>query len=302
MLKSAIFTFFVLVALPSAKPLLAQSGDSSSVTKPSTGRTWTLSELDTLSSHKWVWRDPSFKEVVLQTPDSLPDEQPIFKKRARVDYPQKAFDKGAEADVDVRILIDKNGKVRSAYILKDSGMDDLGFEETALEATRRNRWEPAYRHGQPMPMWVTYKNQFRLVITSAGDPVTKVDRWLWLVNDGNPLSQSLDDASATPKATPDSTGFVAFETPPKAIKLASPTYPKVAAASGVESTVRVKVLVNRNGNVKCATVAKPSDTPGLGFEEAALTAAIDGKWRPAMQEGKPVAVWVAYDISFRAGW
>ncbi len=303
MLKSAILALLVLVAIPSVGPLLAQSGDSSSVTKPSTGRTWTLSELDTLSSHKWVWRDPSFKEVVLQTPDSLPDELPYLKKNIAYDYPAQAREKQVEADVAMRVLIDKKGKVRAAYIQMDSGHEDMGFEEAALKVARENRWEPAYLHDESMAIWVTYKNRFRLMTTSAGNPVTKEGKWSWWVHEEEPSTQLTAEppAETTPstKDVQDSTDFIPFERMPEAIKLLSPTYPPVLAAAGVESSVTVKVLVNKKGKVVCATIWTPSDCPGNGFEESALRATLEGKWKPAMQDGKPVAVWVTYEIKYR---
>jgi TonB family protein len=171
MLKSAILAILVLVATPSVGNLLAQSNDSGSATRSSAGRTWSISELDTLSGHKWIWRDPSFKEDVPQVPDSLPDELPYLKKDVASEYPARAWKQQVEADVAVRVLIDRKGKVRAAYVQMDSGHEDMGFEEAALRVARGSRWEPAYLHDEPMALWVTYNSRFRIMTTSEGDPV-----------------------------------------------------------------------------------------------------------------------------------
>jgi periplasmic protein TonB len=97
---------------------------------------------------------------------------------------------------------------------------------------------------------------------------------------------------------PQADEFVAFEELPVAISLATPVYPPMAQKAQIEGTVQVKVLVDKNGNVRDAIVVKPSGA-NAGFEEAALEAAKKGKWKPAIQNKQPVAVWVSYPIHFR---
>ncbi|MCX6832296.1 MAG: TonB family protein, partial [candidate division Zixibacteria bacterium] len=91
--------------------------------------------------------------------------------------------------------------------------------------------------------------------------------------------------------------FVAVEEMPVSISLPTPVYPPMAMKAQIEGSVWVKVLVDRTGNVRDAVVVKPSGA-NAGFEEAALEAAKKGKWRPAIQNKQPVAVWLSYDIKF----
>ncbi len=74
-------------------------------------------------------------------------------------------------------------------------------------------------------------------------------------------------------------------------------YPDSAKAAQIEGNVWVRVLVDRQGNVRKALIAKGSGKE-VGFEEAALTAARQATWKPAMLNGKPVASWVSYEIKF----
>lgn len=92
--------------------------------------------------------------------------------------------------------------------------------------------------------------------------------------------------------------FVAVEERPVTIQQAQPKYPEIARKANIEGSVWVKVLVDRNGNVKDAMIAKESGS-NAGFEEAALEAAKLTKWKPAMQNKQPVALWVTYEIKFQ---
>ena len=91
--------------------------------------------------------------------------------------------------------------------------------------------------------------------------------------------------------------FIAVEQQPKQLKLEQPKYPEMAQKAGIEGEVWVKVYVDKSGNVKKAIVLKESGA-NVGFEEAAVKAALKGKWKPAMQNKQPVGVWVAYVIKF----
>lgn len=96
---------------------------------------------------------------------------------------------------------------------------------------------------------------------------------------------------------PQADEFVAVEEMPVGISLPTPVYPPMAQRVGIEGSVWVKVLVDKTGNVRDAKVIKPSGTDA-GFEEAALEAARKGKWKPAIQNKQPVAVWASYEIKF----
>lgn len=96
--------------------------------------------------------------------------------------------------------------------------------------------------------------------------------------------------------SPDS--FVAYDEAPKAIKFPPARYPEIARKAQIEGRVWLKVLVDANGNVQDVIVALPSGT-NAGFEESAVAAARDSKWRPAMQNKQPVVVWVSYEVRFK---
>lgn len=79
-----------------------------------------------------------------------------------------------------------------------------------------------------------------------------------------------------------------------------PSYPEGAMLKGLEADVWVQAIVGTDGLVHRAKITKPS-AHGLepGFELCALNAAMGNIFDPAMKEGKPIAVWVTYPVSFR---
>jgi len=90
--------------------------------------------------------------------------------------------------------------------------------------------------------------------------------------------------------------FVRVERPAEMVLRVAPSYPRIAEQAGIQGKVWIKVLVNKRGEVVDAVVFKSSGAKGLDM--AALSVAWQNKFRPAVQNGEPVAVWVAYDVDF----
>jgi TonB family protein len=99
---------------------------------------------------------------------------------------------------------------------------------------------------------------------------------------------------------PDPKIWVPFEVPPVALPdfHPAPDYPGLAKLSGASGKVVLNVFVDKNGNVKTWKLMS-ANPPGIGFEEEVLK--VIPKWRfsPAIQQGKPVGVWVAVPFNFR---
>lgn len=94
----------------------------------------------------------------------------------------------------------------------------------------------------------------------------------------------------------DPADFVPVEKQPVPIKAPTPTYPDNARRLTLEGTVWVKMLVDKEGKVKKTAVLK-SDNPM--FDEAALAAAAQWVFTPAIMNNGPVAVWVSQPFRFK---
>jgi TonB family protein len=104
--------------------------------------------------------------------------------------------------------------------------------------------------------------------------------------------------SLTPNETTNSNSSLNDEEiAPELIKNAQPVYPPKALDSSVTAVVVIKAFVDTLGIVKKASVVKCS-RPGQGFEEAAIKAAYECRYKPAWQKGRKVGVWVQYNMNF----
>jgi TonB family protein len=91
--------------------------------------------------------------------------------------------------------------------------------------------------------------------------------------------------------------FVAVESMPEMLTQVSPVYPKEEREKGIEADVWIKALVGSSGNVLKAMTMKSEGVPEP-FLKAALDAALQNRFKPAVAKGKPVAVWVTYRVNF----
>jgi protein TonB len=90
--------------------------------------------------------------------------------------------------------------------------------------------------------------------------------------------------------------FVPVEVYPEMIYEYRGTYPRLAEQAGIEGKVYVKALVDENGNVIKSMVARSSGTEAL--DEAAIEWALKCKFKPGIQNNRPVKVWVTFPYEF----
>ena len=106
--------------------------------------------------------------------------------------------------------------------------------------------------------------------------------------------QSIVVAPPTEEELPKFGEYVYVEELPEAITKVQPQYPDIARDASVEGTVMIQALVGKDGKVHDTRVVK--SVPML---DAAATAAVR-QWifKPALNNNKPVAVWVAVPVKF----
>lgn len=95
--------------------------------------------------------------------------------------------------------------------------------------------------------------------------------------------------------SPEPEDFVPVDEEPVRLSIDPPVYPDMARSAGVEGTVLVRVLVGRDGKVRSAIVV---DGPQMLHEPAAACAKT-AIFRPALQNNKPVEVWVIIPVVFQ---
>jgi protein TonB len=91
--------------------------------------------------------------------------------------------------------------------------------------------------------------------------------------------------------------FVPVEIYPEMIYEEPLEYPRLAKQAGITGVVWVQALVDKDGNVRDVRVGKSSGTVSL--DEAALKQARGCKYKPGIQNGRPIACWVSYRVDFK---
>jgi TonB family protein len=75
-----------------------------------------------------------------------------------------------------------------------------------------------------------------------------------------------------------------------------PEYSEEARKAKYSGTVLLSVIIDANGNTRDIHVVRPL---GLGLDEKAIEAVSKWRFRPAMRNGKPVAVQAQVEVNFR---
>jgi protein TonB len=81
---------------------------------------------------------------------------------------------------------------------------------------------------------------------------------------------------------------------PEVLKRVVPKYPEIARKAGIEGRVFLHLLIGRDGRVQDVKFIKGPPV----FKEAAMQAGKEFLFTPAMQNDKPVRVWMALPLTF----
>ena len=206
-------------------------------------------------------------------------------------YPEIARKAGIEGRVILNVLVEADGSVTDAKVLKNLGEGHNGCAESAIAAVKAVAWEPAEKDGKPVSVWIGIPVIFRLKNEST---VTGEGVGMKVADDGKQIYLS----------KPKSKKFVKFDQPPKPIGgfaaiQANLKYPALARAAGIQGRVIVHVRVGTDGKVLETKILKDLGEGDNGCAEAAAAAVKMTKWQPAEYEGKPVEVWVGIPVIFK---
>ena len=76
-----------------------------------------------------------------------------------------------------------------------------------------------------------------------------------------------------------------------------PRFPAAAMRLGKEAVITLRLLVGTDGKV--VDVERVGDEAGMGFDKAAINAALGTRWQPATRDGEPVEMWTEMRIAFK---
>ena len=87
--------------------------------------------------------------------------------------------------------------------------------------------------------------------------------------------------------------------PPRGIRNESPPYPKIARRHNSEGTVKIRILVNENGEVEQAEILECVGHPS--FRGAVQKTVPQWRFTPPRHHGQPLKVWCVREIEFKLG-
>lgn len=176
------------------------------------------------------------------------------------DYPAESLAAREQGGTMVRYLVGDDGTVTEAKVISASGSSRL--DEAAVAIVKRWRFQPALHNGKPEPMWVQALISFKL--DDAAPP-------------GLP-------AGATPSVALNSHVVVAADYPPESIR------------RGEKGCTMIRYLIQADGSVGERIIVTSSGYPKI--DQAALS--VVGRWRfrPAIQNGQPIAMWAQAGVIF----
>ncbi|MBR5082337.1 MAG: M56 family metallopeptidase [Bacteroidales bacterium] len=203
-----------------------------------------------------------------------------------VKYPQEARDKNISGRVFVSFVIEKDGSVNEAKVMRGIGG---GCDEEAVRVVKNMpKWKPGMQKGKPVRVSYMMPLNFKL---TEGQPnpslgearVSKVES----KPDKNGVYQMVEEMPEFPGGMEAMMDYVAQNV----------KYPQEAVEKEISGRVFVSFIVEKDGSVNEVKVMK-----GVGGgcdEEAVRVVKAMPKWKPGKQEGKPVRVSYMMPITFK---
>lgn len=195
-------------------------------------------------------------------------------------YPEDAVKKGIQGTVYVQFIVEKDGSVSNVKVLRGAS-PELNKEAIRVTSLAQG-WTPGKQKGKPVRVSFTFPIKFKL---DNGDKnvtisVIKKEKDLFFVCEDMPTYNG-KEASA---------GFREYVA--KHLK-----YPEEAAKKGIQGTVYIQFVVEKDGSVSSVKVLRGVD-PSLDTEAMNVVKNAD-KWEPGKQKGQAVRVSFTFPVKFQ---
>ncbi len=177
-------------------------------------------------------------------------------------YPKEAKDKGIMGRVIIRFKVSADGSVANATVIK--GVDPLLDSEAVRVVNTLSNFTPGQYNGENVPVW--YMVPITFTLRKAEYEVT-----------GNDTIYTYCTTTAEYSGGNDSF---------KKFKSDNLKYPDIAKKLGIEGTVIVSFIIEKNGSVSYARIER-GVSPSLDNEAIRVTKMMPA-WKPATEKGKNV--------------
>ena len=232
----------------------------------------------------------NFRELVDFAESVLPDEQAHASLDNEIEYPPETKFVPFRDKVSLKILSNPNGVILDAKIINKGKHKNSGC--LALQWASESNLVAARWHNRSVSSWaimdvyVTYDEDETLVAVLP--PIRAVK--------GIKVENYISDSTKA-STPPSDSNYLKDVLVSQMTYSVAPEYPPSEMKAGHEGDVCVKVMVGTDGTALIATIHESSGYPLL--DNAALDVALKNKFAPVTENGRPVALWVAYMVRFR---
>ena len=202
-------------------------------------------------------------------------------------HPEEAIRDSLGGKVFLKFIVNVDGSVSDVRVLRGPEV----FHQAAIDAISQYRFKPAEHNGKPVAVWMTQPVNFQLPKQQTRQ-APRSSRYVPPTASGQISLKKNFSSEVRP--------IFKVEVKPKLLHEVLPVYPKEALENKVEGRVPLRYVVNVNGSVSDVKVLKSSGTiDRKDFQQAAIDAVSQFRYKPAEHNGKPVAVWIIRMIRFR---
>jgi len=185
-------------------------------------------------------------------------------------YPEEAKEKHIGGQVVLHAVISTNGTVENPTVV--SGPQEL--RQSAIDAVKQWTYNPYLKNGQAVE-------------------VEKNIMLLYNLPDSTPVTGPVPPANEAANGVKQIGGGV---TAPRILFETQPKYTELARTDKVQGAVLVGLVVDEQGIPQRVQVLRGV---GDGLDEKAVEAVSQYKFRPSMEDGKPVAVALKIEVNFQ---
>ena len=205
-----------------------------------------------------------------------------------IKYPTEAIEKGIQGRVIVQMVVTKEGYIADTKIAR--GIDPLLDAEALRVVSSMPKWKPGKQKGEAVNVMYTLPVMFRL----DGDADKKetatpkeADTQTEAKVDENTIFQVVQEMPEFPGGMAECMKWLNKNV----------NYPATAMEKGVQGRVIIQFVVNRDGSISEASVARGID-PDLDKEALRVVSAMPN-WIPGKQRGQAVRVKYTLPVMFR---
>jgi TonB family protein len=200
------------------------------------------------------------------------DQPPEVVKQVAPKYPAEALKDKIEGSVWTEIWVDERGSVVDVKVSKS---ENAVFNQAAIDAAKQWVFKPALAKEKPVAVKISVPFRFKL-------------------SEGKGVAPSKGVPKKSPEKDPGTTK--SLDAAPEVIKMVQAKYPEEASKKGLEGSVWLRVDVDESGKPTSVSVIK-SDSKV--FDQAAIDAAEQWVFKPAMKDGKAVSTTVTLPFKFK---